>query len=216
MGVGRVIVCTACGYSNSPDADFCLNPSLPNGRGPCGEYLGWAKRDQASPTAESTAGATAAGEPPESARSGSAGQVDVSASLTPAQLSVEPGGEVTCEIRVRNLGTVVDRFQLELQGNPGQWSLIEPATLSLFPETESSAVLHFRPPRTPRVQAGRPDSGSRLLPAPHRRYLLLPRASLTFDRMRHSRRGSCRRPLAARSAPCTRSSSTTRATRRFG
>lgn len=47
---------------------------------------------------------------------------------------------MTCEIRVRNLGTIVDRFQFELHGHPGQWSLIEPATLSLFPDAEGSAL----------------------------------------------------------------------------
>ncbi|MEP6695604.1 MAG: hypothetical protein ABJA34_01860, partial [Pseudonocardiales bacterium] len=81
-------------------------------------------------------------------------QVDVASALSPTQLGAEPAGEATCEIRIRNLGTVVDRFQLELQGAPGPWSLIEPASVSLFPDTESTAVLRFRPPRSPQVPAG--------------------------------------------------------------
>lgn len=113
------------------------------------------RRDQVGPSSGAgpgTAAEPAREEPPSGPP---AGRVDVSASLTPAQLSVDPGSEATCEVLVRNLGTVVDRFQLEIQGEPGQWSLIEPATLSLFPDTESSAVIRFRPPRTPRVPAGR-------------------------------------------------------------
>lgn len=157
-----VITCTACGYPNPPDADFCVNPSLPDGRGPCGEYLGWAKRDAAGAPAPERPAAAPVGRPigeagvgpPEPAVADPAGRVDVSASLVPAQLRVEPGGEVTCEIRVRNQGSVVDRFQLELRGRPEQWSLVEPATLSLFPGTESSAVIRFRPPRSSRVPAG--------------------------------------------------------------
>jgi hypothetical protein len=148
--VADVIVCRECGYASPRGADFCQNPSPVDGSRLCRAYLGWADPEQTRVV--STPSAAAA--PHESATPRTAGRVDVASSITPAQLSVEPAGEVTCEVRVRNLGTVVDRFQLELQGAPGPWSLIEPAALSLFPDTESTAVLRFRPPRSPQVPAG--------------------------------------------------------------
>ncbi|PZS34839.1 MAG: hypothetical protein DLM59_03945 [Pseudonocardiales bacterium] len=145
-----VIVCRECGFVNAPGTDFCQNPSSADGAAPCRAYLGWADPEQTRVVTVPTV----AGRPREPADPRTAGRVDVASVLTPAQLSVEPAGEVSCEIRVRNLGTVVDRFQLELQGAPGPWAVIEPAALSLFPDTESTAMIRFRPPRSPRVPAG--------------------------------------------------------------
>jgi hypothetical protein len=76
------------------------------------------------------------------------------ASLNPTTLSVEPGGEVTAEIKVRNTGNVVDQFSLDLVGDPAGWGQVAPPTLSLLPGTESTATVTFRPPRSSDVAAG--------------------------------------------------------------
>lgn len=70
------------------------------------------------------------------------------ASLAPNTLSVEPGGMVTCEVKVRNTGSVVDQFTFTVLGDAAGWSSVEPATLSLFPGAEGSATVFFRPPRS--------------------------------------------------------------------
>jgi hypothetical protein len=70
------------------------------------------------------------------------------------QLSVAPGGQASAEIKVRNNGTVVDQFALQVLGAAGEWSSAEPPTISLFPGAEQTARITFRPPRRPDVPAG--------------------------------------------------------------
>ena len=62
-------------------------------------------------------------------------------------LLVDPGGEVRGQITVRNTGTVVDQFRLEVLGDAAPWATIEPASLPLFPGAEGSATFVIRPPR---------------------------------------------------------------------
>jgi hypothetical protein len=67
--------------------------------------------------------------------------------------TVQPGGEATCEIRIRNSGTVVDQFTLEVLGDAAGWAIVEPATVSLFPGAEATARIRFKPPKSPSVAA---------------------------------------------------------------
>jgi hypothetical protein len=76
------------------------------------------------------------------------------ASLTATTVQVEPGGDGTTQIRVRNTGSVVDQFTVDVVGDPAPWSSVEPPTLSLLPGNEGSATVHFRPPRSSEVGAG--------------------------------------------------------------
>jgi len=68
--------------------------------------------------------------------------------------AVEPGSEVSCEVRVRNTGQVVDQFSLEVLSDVRSWATVEPATLSLFPGAEGVSRIRFRPPRSSAIQAG--------------------------------------------------------------
>ena len=70
-----------------------------------------------------------------------------SAKLDRDHFPVDPGGEVRGQITVRNTGTVVDQFSLEVLGDAAGWATVEPASLSLFPGAEGSAVFTIRPPR---------------------------------------------------------------------
>jgi hypothetical protein len=70
-----------------------------------------------------------------------------SAKLDHDHLLVDPGGEVRGQITVRNTGTVVDQFGLEVLGDAAGWATIEPASLSLFPGAEGTATFAIRPPR---------------------------------------------------------------------
>lgn len=77
------------------------------------------------------------------------------ASLSPADVTVKPGGEATAQLRVFNRGAIVDKFSLDLPPELGAWVTVEPPDLNLYPNTNGDAVVHFRPPRTPEVPAGK-------------------------------------------------------------
>lgn len=69
-------------------------------------------------------------------------------------LAVAPGAQASTEIRVRNNGTVVDQFTIQVLGDAAAWSAAEPPVISLFPGAEQAARITFRPPRSPEVPAG--------------------------------------------------------------
>lgn len=78
----------------------------------------------------------------------------VSIAVQPLELTVDPGGEASCEVQVRNQGTIVDEYRLTVAGESAGWAAVEPATLRLLPKTSGTTRLAFRPPRTPDVAAG--------------------------------------------------------------
>lgn len=75
-------------------------------------------------------------------------------SLDVATVAVEPGGQVSCELKLRNTGTVVDQFTFRVRGDAAAWATVEPPTLSLFPDAEGTARVTFQPPRSDDVAAG--------------------------------------------------------------
>src|SRR5215467_13605856 len=74
--------------------------------------------------------------------------------LTSHQLAVEPGGEVSLELRLHSHSSVVDEFKVEVLGPAAAWTEVEPPILSLFPDTEGRAQVRIRPPRAWHVSAG--------------------------------------------------------------
>ncbi len=77
-----------------------------------------------------------------------------SAALKQATTAVDPGSEASVEIRVKNTGSVVDQFTVEVLGDTSGWATPDPPTLSLFPDADGTARIVFRPPRDPSVPAG--------------------------------------------------------------
>lgn len=77
----------------------------------------------------------------------------VTATLVSRAVTVQPGAEATAEIRVRNSGTVVDQFTLEVLGDAAAWTIVEPAVVPLFPGAEAVARVRFKPPKSPDVPA---------------------------------------------------------------
>lgn len=77
-----------------------------------------------------------------------------SAVLDPAPATVDPGGQASVQLRVKNNGTVVDEFTFEVLGDIGSWAAAEPPSLSLFPGAEGTTTIVFRPPRASTVPAG--------------------------------------------------------------
>ncbi|MBW3556338.1 MAG: hypothetical protein KY454_05275 [Actinobacteria bacterium] len=77
-------------------------------------------------------------------------------------VSVQPGGEATTEVRVRNTGTVVDQFALNLVGEASAWARCDPPVISLFPDAEETVRIHFSPARSSAVTAGLVHYGVRV------------------------------------------------------
>lgn len=78
----------------------------------------------------------------------------VSVSMDPSELSVDPGGQVTTTVTLRNLGTRVEEFELLVQGPGAVHASVMPATVSVYPDLEQRAVVRFAPPRRPQSVAG--------------------------------------------------------------
>jgi hypothetical protein len=76
------------------------------------------------------------------------------ASLDVDTVAVEPGGQVSCELKLRNTGTVVDQFTFTVRGDAAPWATVDPPTLSLFPDAEGTARITFQPTRSTGVRAG--------------------------------------------------------------
>src|SRR5215831_4584806 len=74
--------------------------------------------------------------------------------LTSRQLAVEPGGEVSLELRLRSHSSVVDEFKVEVLGPAAAWTEVVPPIISLFPDTEGRAQVRIRPPRAWHISAG--------------------------------------------------------------
>src|SRR5438445_8764975 len=120
-----MIECPKCGYRNADGSEFCQNPNT------CGTFLGY-----------------------EGKKLGPA-PGGVALSNSPRTLGVDRGAQASCEIGVRNRGNIVDQFTLSVAGKPAGWAIIEPATLSLFPDAEATANVRFQPPKTWDSTAGR-------------------------------------------------------------
>ena len=86
----------------------------------------------------------------------------VSASLSPRALETEAGGEVRCQVRVRNTGSVVDQFVVDVVGAAGPWSSVEPESLNLLPGDEGVATVVIKPPRAASTPAGEVAFGVRV------------------------------------------------------
>lgn len=83
-------------------------------------------------------------------------------SLEHRTIAVEPGGEATCSVLLRNTGTVVDQFTITVLGDAKDWAQADPAAVNLLPDEESTVLIRFRPPRSSEVAAGAVPFGLRV------------------------------------------------------
>ncbi len=81
--------------------------------------------------------------------------------LRAEDLKVTPGSVAACEVVVRNDGSVVDQFSLDVVGDARAWARVEPDTLSLFPAAEGAARITFAPPRLASIPPGNVAFGLR-------------------------------------------------------
>lgn len=78
-------------------------------------------------------------------------------------VTVEPGGEATCVCKIKNTGTIVDQFSLQVLGAAAAFTTSEPQSVSLFPGNEGEVTLRIKPPPTQR--AGQLPLGIKLISA---------------------------------------------------
>jgi hypothetical protein len=87
------------------------------------------------------------------------------ASLDDALVEVLPGDEAGCGLRIRNDGPIVETYDLEVLGEAAEWTVVEPATVSVYPGADGYAQVRFQPPRSARLAAGDVVYGVRVMPA---------------------------------------------------
>ncbi|HEV2783577.1 MAG TPA: hypothetical protein VGX25_29680 [Actinophytocola sp.] len=84
-------------------------------------------------------------------------------SLASRQLSVTPGGSVDATVQVRNNGTLVDQFTVDIVGDAREWTEVEPRIMNLMPGQDGQVTIKFAPPRKSSVPAGFVPFGVRVL-----------------------------------------------------
>lgn len=78
-----------------------------------------------------------------------------------AAVSVEPGGQVTVRVRVRNRSSIVEGFRLDVVGEAAEWAQAYPTEVEVRPLEEAQAVVVFSPPRGAGSRAGQVPFGVR-------------------------------------------------------
>lgn len=86
----------------------------------------------------------------------------VSVTLVTPAVAVEPGQSVAVEVRVKNTGTVVDEFTVDVLGDAAAWAAVDPSTVSLFPGADETVKAVFSPPRSAATPAGQIPYGLRV------------------------------------------------------
>ncbi|MGW1766882.1 COG1470 family protein [Streptomyces sp. NPDC002073] len=101
-----------------------------------------------------------------------------SAHLDAAPASVLPGEEARIPLELRNSGNVVEHYAFEVLGPAARWSTVEPATLSLYPDTAGQVELVVTPPRDTTVPPGELTYGVRVLPQEQPQHATVPEGVL--------------------------------------
>ena len=86
-------------------------------------------------------------------------------SLSRNDPTVDPGGQAAVTVKVRNSGSIVDRFDVDVVGPSLGWVRVDPPSLSLFPGVEGTVTITWEPPRASNPRAGTYPFGIRVRPA---------------------------------------------------
>jgi hypothetical protein len=87
----------------------------------------------------------------------------VTTAISNKELTVAPGGEVSTSIMIRNTGSIVAEYTFAVLGDCAAWAEVTPPRLTLYPGTDGTATVTFRPPRRPEVLAGPVPFGIRVI-----------------------------------------------------
>ncbi|MEY4340404.1 MAG: hypothetical protein RLZ14_2254, partial [Actinomycetota bacterium] len=78
----------------------------------------------------------------------------VQAWFSSGDVDVAPGSRVVLHLTVLNLADTTDTIVLTPIGMPAAWTIIRPATLTLFGGTQQSVEVEVSPPMLPSTAAG--------------------------------------------------------------
>ncbi|HEY0700010.1 MAG TPA: hypothetical protein VGD43_19635 [Micromonospora sp.] len=98
------------------------------------------------------------------------------ATLEHPRIEVTPGDETVCRLDIRNDGSIVESYTVEVVGAPAGWTTAVPATVSVYPGATGTVSLHFRPPRSALVAAGDTPYAVRVVPVEHPDAVVVPEA----------------------------------------
>lgn len=71
---------------------------------------------------------------------------DPEITLETPRLSAEPGGQARTVVTIRNVGTIVEGFRLQVVGEPAAWAEIAPPEVQVYPDQSATAVVVFTLP----------------------------------------------------------------------
>ncbi|GAA1214661.1 hypothetical protein GCM10009665_00490 [Kitasatospora nipponensis] len=77
----------------------------------------------------------------------------VTAHLDSHSLSVDPGSAQRTTLHIRNEGDIVESYRLSVVGAASDWTELEPSALTLYPGTDGTVAVTFRPPRSHQLAA---------------------------------------------------------------
>lgn len=83
--------------------------------------------------------------------------------LPVSDLRVDPGGTTTAKMLVRNTGSVVDQYTIDVVGASAEWARVEPKVVNLLPGADVEVSVTFAPAKSPEVPAGVVPFGIRVL-----------------------------------------------------
>jgi hypothetical protein len=88
-------------------------------------------------------------------------QMDPVVTVDADSVSVEPGGQASITVRVRNLSAIVEGFRLDVLGDAAGWARVLPEQLEILPQGEGLATVLFTPPSGVTTRAGQVPFGVR-------------------------------------------------------
>lgn len=83
-------------------------------------------------------------------------------SLEQPSLAVAPGEQAHCVVQIRNTGSIVDQFAVDVIGDAQKWATAEPRVVNLMPGDVGTVALTFAPPRSADARAGQTPFGVRV------------------------------------------------------
>ncbi len=78
-------------------------------------------------------------------------------------VTVEPGGQASVTVRVRNLSSIVEGFRLDVLGEASSWARVLPDRVEVLPQGEALATVLFTPPSGVNTRAGQVPFGVRVV-----------------------------------------------------
>ncbi|GAB3160839.1 hypothetical protein GCM10027290_67310 [Micromonospora sonneratiae] len=96
------------------------------------------------------------------------------ANLDRISVEVTPGEEALCLLEIRNDGSIVESYVVEVVGDAAAWTTAEPSLISVYPGTAERVSLYFRPPRSAQVPSGAVPYAVRVTPTENPAGLTVP------------------------------------------